>query len=83
MFMKIKISHNPVKTVKNDDPNFMIRSGITLSPRAGFEVSLKCPKEYRMIIRDCIDNGWLKPVAYMTEREMMISGLLKDSVDNA
>lgn len=81
--MNIKTSRNPIKIIKTDDPNFMVRSGLTIGPRAGFEVSLKCPKEYRKIITECIDLGWLKPVAYMTEREMMISGLLKESVDNA
>jgi hypothetical protein len=40
-----------------------------LVPRAGFELSEQCPQEYRMIIADCINCGWLKPVAHMQDSE--------------
>jgi hypothetical protein len=46
-----------------------------MSPRAGFEISSGCPIEYKMVLQECINNGWLKPVAYMTEREMLFVGL--------
>ena len=58
-----------IKTIKPGDKDWIIRSGFILTPRAGFEISLKCPSEYRTIIRQCIDSGWVKPVAYMKESE--------------
>jgi hypothetical protein len=45
------------------------------TPRAGFEVGNHCPSQYKQVIAECINNGWLKPVAYMHEREVLISGL--------
>lgn len=76
--MNITTKKNPTKAIKKTDPGFYINDGITISPRAGFEISQGCPREFRLIIDECLRNGWLKPVAYMTDREMMISGLLKD-----
>lgn len=64
-----------IRTIKSNDPNFMIRDQIVVSPRAGFEIGLGCPKEYRDIISECIDRGWLKPVAHVTERELIFMGL--------
>jgi hypothetical protein len=47
-------------------------------PRAGFDISQSCPKEYRMIILECINIGWLKPVAHVHERELLFMGLSND-----
>lgn len=60
-----------IKTVKPNDPLWHITSGVTLTPRAGFVISEKCPREYKLIIADCLNNGWLKPVAYMRDDEYM------------
>ena len=64
-----------IKIIRQDDPRFDICDGWVTSPRAGFEISERCPLEYKMVLQECINNGWLKPVAYMTEREMLFSGL--------
>jgi hypothetical protein len=48
------------------------------APRAGFEINQGCPKEYKMIINECILHGWLKPVANVTERELLFMGLTKN-----
>ena len=58
-----------IKTIKQDDPMFYIRGDIVVSCRAGFEFSVSCPREYRLILSECIDKGWLKPVAYMRDDE--------------
>jgi hypothetical protein len=47
------------------------------SPRAGFEISNNCPAEYKSIFITAINAGWLKPVAHMHEREVLISGLAR------
>jgi hypothetical protein len=49
-----------------------------MTPRAGFEINAQCPREYKMIISECINNGWLKPVAHVTERELLFMGLSND-----
>jgi hypothetical protein len=58
-----------IKTIRKDDPNFMIINGIFMAPRAGFEISNDCPKQYKLMIVEAIKNGWLQPVAYMKESE--------------
>jgi len=67
-----------VRTIRQDDPRFQIQDQYVIATRAGFEISQQCPREYRLILADCIDKGWLKPVAYMTERELLFSGLSND-----
>ena len=76
--MNIKVHKSQIRTIKQDDPRFQIQDLFTIATRAGFEISQGCPREYRMIISECINNGWLKPVAYMTERELLFSGLSND-----
>jgi hypothetical protein len=51
--------------------------GVTVVARAGFDISQTCPKEYRMIILQCINNGWIRPVAYMRETEYTMELLKK------
>lgn len=74
--MNITNHISKIRCIRKDDPSFMIPNGIMLSPRAGFELHLEMPTEYRMIINECLHNGWLMPVAYMSEKEYMVSGLL-------
>jgi len=68
----IKISTGrPHKTLRAKDADFTFSpNGLTLVPRASFEVSKECPREYRLIIAECIGNGWLKPVAHMRDEEL-------------
>ena len=73
--MTIKTRRNSIKIIRQDDPRFDICDGYTVSPRAGFEISQGCPAEYKQVIAECINNRWLKPVAYMTEREILFMGL--------
>jgi hypothetical protein len=58
-----------IKTIRKDDPDFMIENGIVMAPRAGFEISNKCPSQYKFMIIEAIKNGWIQPVAYMKESE--------------
>lgn len=75
----IKISQGrPHKTLRQSDPDFTFSpDSIKLVPRASFEISEKCPREYRMIIAECIKNGWLKPVAHMRDVEYTMELLRK------
>ena len=48
----------------------MLVDGIGYYPRAGFEISRSMPDSYKQIVSQCIDNGWLKPVAYVKDTEL-------------
>jgi hypothetical protein len=76
--MNFTTHHSQTRTLKQSDPRFHIHDKFTVTPRAGFEISQQCPREYRLIIAECISNGWLKPVAHVTERELLFMGLAND-----
>jgi hypothetical protein len=57
------------KEIQQGDPDFTMTDGIKLVPRAGLEISKNCPREYKLILVECINNGWLKPVSYIKESE--------------
>jgi hypothetical protein len=74
---KISIAR-PHKTLTSKDADFKFSpNGITIVPRASFEVSKECPREYKLIIAECISNGWLKPVAHMRDTEYTMELLQK------
>lgn len=68
--MTYKTKTSSLRTVRQDDPNFMLDDGMVISPRAGFEINQECPREYKLIIQDCILRGWLKPVATVKDSEL-------------
>ncbi len=70
-----KVSKTKIKTIKNDDRMFYIKGDITMTPRAGFEISKQCPRESGLILTECIDRGWLQPVAYMRDDEYVWESL--------
>ena len=59
------------KTIRQDDPDFQIDNGFVMAPRAGFEISNDCPRQYKLMIMEAIKNGWLQPIAYMKESEFV------------
>ena len=66
------------KTLKPGDPDWHFSPNrFTIVPRAGFEIDAKCPQEYQMIITECIDRGWIKPVAHMRDTEYTMELLKK------
>ena len=73
-----KTHNSQIRTIKQGDARFHIQDKFTITPRAGFEISQRCPENYRSLIQECIQHGWLKPVAYMTERELIFMGLTND-----
>lgn len=69
--MCFKVQESSVRTIKRGDPGFYIRDGIVVAPRAGFEISQSCPVEYKSIIAQALNAGWIKPIANVTEQELM------------
>lgn len=75
--MKITASRSWV-TLRHKDSDFSFSpDGITVVPRAGFEISSGCPYNYREIIQECVRMGWLKPVAHMRDTEYTMELLKK------
>jgi len=69
--MSYTIHRSQIHTIRQEDPNFTIQDGITIAPRAGFEISNDCPRQYKLMIMEAIKNGWLQPIAYMKESEFV------------
>jgi len=66
-----KTSKHTYKTLKQNDPNFSFSpDGITLVPRASIALSNRCPENYKDLIQECINRGWLRPVAHMRDEEL-------------
>ena len=69
--MSFDTSHKSrIRSINMNDSDFMLQDGYIISPRAGLEIDKSCPREYRMIITECLNNGWLKPVAYVKDNEL-------------
>lgn len=76
--MKITSYKTSLRTIKPNDPRFMIQDTYVMAPRAGFHILQECPREYKLVIQECIQRGWLQPVANMTERELLFIGLSQE-----
>lgn len=72
---KVTESKHKIKTLKQGDTLWYIADGLTVTPRAGFEISTQCPREYKLVLSECINRGWIKPVAYMRDDEYMWESL--------
>jgi len=68
-----------VKTIRQGEADFMLQDGIVSCPRAGFEISKSCPKEWRQILMQAIDFDWIKPVAHVMDSELMWDRLSEQS----
>jgi len=75
--MNITAHQSQIRTLKPGDPNFVITDGVVQANRARLEISQRCPENYKDLILECIRHGWLKPVANITERELIFMGLTK------
>lgn len=68
---EVKTAMSCIRTIKEGDPKWVISNGFYCSPRAGFEFGKECPESYKSIVIEMLRNGWLKPVAYMKDNEVM------------
>ena len=75
--INVKVTQTGIKTIKPNDPNWNLISGFTVTPRAAFEISQRCPEDYKDLILECIKHGWLKPVAHLYDHELTFD-LLKN-----
>jgi hypothetical protein len=74
----IKTTGHSVKTLSPGDTDFTFSpDGITLVSRAAIEISQRCPDNYASLLAECINQGWIKPVAYMRDTEYTMELLRK------
>jgi hypothetical protein len=73
--MNITVRQSKIRTIRSDDPNFMLVDGASVWPRAGFEIVDGCPDGYKCVIVKCIESGWLKPVAHVYGKEITMDSL--------
>jgi hypothetical protein len=76
--MSFNIHQSKIRTIKQNDPRFKIVDHIVTVDRAGFEISQRCPENYKELILECISHGWIKPVAHVHERELLFMGLSQE-----
>jgi hypothetical protein len=69
--MTYKLHQSRLRTIRQSDQDFMLEDCFLSAPRAGFHILPECPREYKLIIAECIDKGWLKPVATVYDNELM------------
>ena len=73
--MTFKLHQSRLRTIRHNDPDFMLYDDIVIATRAGFEISQRCPENYRSLIQECIDHGWLRPVATVYDYELTFDKL--------
>ena len=73
--MKISTRTTNIRTIRQGDPKFTLTDGFVMCPRAGFEINEKCPREYKLIVAECINNGWIKPIAHVYGKELTMDAL--------
>jgi hypothetical protein len=76
--MTYTLHQSQIRTLKPGDPNFVITDGLVQTNRAGIEISQRCPSNYASLIAECLNHGWIKPVAHITERELLFMGLSQE-----
>jgi hypothetical protein len=75
--MNFKTHQSQIRTIKQNDPRFHIVDTFVTAPRAGFEISQRCPSNYASLIAECISQGWIKPIAHMRDTEYTMELLKK------
>lgn len=58
------------RTIYPGDPKFNIVDGITVVPRAGILIDRGCPQNFKHIIEQCVQHGWVKPIAHVKDNEL-------------
>ena len=78
--MKLTTKQSTVRMLTKDDKAFTIKdkSSMIIWQRAGIQISDDTPNDIREVLILAVQRGWVKPVAYMKESELMLFGLTKD-----
>ncbi len=64
-----------VRTIRSDDPNFMINDGIVSYPRAMIHILPNCPRNVQETVNWAVAQGYIKPVAHVYGKEITMDSL--------
>jgi hypothetical protein len=73
--MKITARQSKIRTVKPNDPRFILNDGLVICPRAGFEINAACPSAYKAVLQECINAGWIIPIAHVYGKELTMDAM--------
>lgn len=73
------LHQSKVHKIESSDPNFNIIDQYMVFQRAAIHFDPNIPAAYYKIIAESLSNGWIKPVAYITEREKLFIGLSENN----
>lgn len=77
--IEFKLHKSKVHKIEPSDPNFNIINDFIVYQRASIHFDPNIPNEYAKVIAECFNRGWIKPVAYMSEREKLFIGLSENN----
>jgi hypothetical protein len=75
--MNITFNNNKIHAIRSESSDFTISDGIVIANRASIEITADCPDNMRNTLAFACSQGWITPVAHITEREMIFMGLTK------
>ncbi len=64
-----------VKSIRQDDDDFMLNDGLVMYPRAMVHILPDCPSNIRHYIQWAISEGYLKTVAHVYGKELTMDKL--------
>ena len=64
-----------IKNIKPGDKMFKFSNGFISCDRASIYIDPNCPGHIANLIMQAYDDGYIKPVAHMTEKEYTLIGL--------
>jgi len=75
-----QVHKTSLRTLKKSDNGFQLKDGLITAPRAGIEISNRCPANYKELILECMRHGWLTPIATVYDHELTFAALKDDYV---
>lgn len=73
-----KIHKTNLVTLRSADLDFKLDAGVIVASRAGFQINKQCPRAYKLVLQECISNGWIEPIATVYDWELTFTRLKND-----
>lgn len=74
----VNVRSNQFVCLDDTNSEFVMTDGVVVARRAALYIGPECPKNISLIITNAVNNGWLKPIAFMKESEYLIAKLSND-----
>ena len=69
--MTYTLHESRVRRIKSSDDNFHIDDGFVLHPRAMIQITPECPIDYRLMVTECLNRGWVTVAANVKDNELV------------